>query len=121
MPLLWIDRVLRTKELPTVNTGKTPPTDPLTRRERRAMLIAAVVFVAGIAVGVAAWKLTGHSSGNRQSVESCVTVTMASSMGGAVEHACGAEARDWCRAVSVQHDAHSEAVLAQCRIARIPP
>jgi len=104
MPLLWIDRVLRTKELPTVNTGKTPPTDPLTRRERRAMLIAAVVFVAGIAVGVAAWKLTGHCS-----------------MGGAVEHACGAEARDWCRAVSVQHDAHSEAVLAQCRIARIPP
>ncbi len=37
------------------------------------------------------------------------------------EEKCGAEARDWCRAVAAQHDAHSEAVQAQCRIARILP
>jgi hypothetical protein len=118
---LLIDRVRRTKEPPTVNTGKTPPTNPLTPGERRAMLITAVVFVALIAVGVAAWAMTGHSSGYGRSGDSCVNVTIASSMGSAVEHACGAEARDWCRAVAAQHDAHSEAVQAQCRIARILP
>jgi hypothetical protein len=120
-PLLLIDRVRRTKEPPTVNAGKTPPTNPLTPGERRAMLIAAVIFVALIAVGVAAWAMTDHSSGYGRSGDSCVNVTIASSMGSAVEHACGAEARDWCRAVAAQHDAHSEAVQAQCRIARILP
>jgi hypothetical protein len=121
MPLLWIDRCLRTKEQPTVNTGKTPPTDPLTHGERRAMLIAAAALVAVIALGVAVWVMIGHSSGYGRSGESCVNVTMASSMGGAIEHACGAEAREWCRAVSARHDAHSDAVRAQCRIARILP
>jgi hypothetical protein len=118
---LLIDRVRRTKEPPTVNQGKTPPTNPLTPGERRAMLIAALIFVALIAVGVAAWAMTGHSSGYGRSGDRCVNVTIASSMGGAVEHACGAEARDWCRAVSAQHDAHSEAVQAQCRIVGIVP
>ena len=109
------------KEPPTVNTGKTPPTNPLTHGERRAMLIAAVVVVAVIAVGAAVWAMTGHSSGYGRSDESCVNVTSASSMGGAIEHACGAEAREWCRAVHAQHDAHSEAVQAQCRIAGFLP
>jgi hypothetical protein len=118
---LLIDRVRRTKEPPTVNQGKTPPTDPLTPGERRAMLIATLIFVALIAVGVAVWAMAGHSSGYGRSGDSCVNVTIASSMGGAVEHACGAEARDWCRAVAAQHDAHSEAVQAQCRIVGFLP
>jgi len=120
-PLLLIDRALQTKEPPTVNTGKTPPTNPLTPGERRAMLIAVAVFVALIAAAVVTWTLTGHSSGYGRSGDSCVNVTIASSMGSAVEHACGAEAHDWCRAVSTQHDAHSKAVQAQCRIAGILP
>jgi hypothetical protein len=119
--LLLIDRVRRTKEQPTVNTGKTPPTGPLTPDERRAMLIAVAVVAALIAVGVAAWAMTGHPSGYGRSGDSCVNVTSASSMGGAVEHACGAEARDWCRAANARHDAHSQAVQAQCRIAGILP
>src|ERR1700730_193803 len=120
-PLFLIDRVRRTKEPPTVNQGKTPPTKPLTPGERRAMVIGGLIFVALIAGGGGAWVIRGRSSGYGRSGARCVNVTIASSMGGAVEHACGAEARDWCRAVSAQHDAHSEAVQAQCRIAGILP
>ena len=59
---MWIDRVRRTKEPPTVNTGKTPPTDPLTPGERRAMLIVIGVVAGVIAAGAAAWVMTGQSS-----------------------------------------------------------
>jgi len=118
---LLIDRLRRTKEPQTVNTGKTPPTDPLTPRERRAMWAVAGIFVVVIAVGATVWVMAGRSSTADRSVETCVTVTMASSMGGAVEHACGAAARDWCRGAYAQHDTHAQAVQVQCRVAGILP
>lgn len=121
MPLLWVDRVRRRKEPPTVNRGKTPPTDPLTPGERRAMLMVTGVVVGVIAAGAMAWAISGHSSTYDRSGDGCVNVTIASSMGGGLEHACGAAARDWCRAVYAQHDAHAEAVQAQCRVAGIIP
>lgn len=83
------------------------------------MLIAVGVVVAVLAIGVAIWLLTGRSS--VRSGHDCVSVPIASTMGGAVEHACGSAARDWCQAVSSQHDAHAQAVQAQCRIAGIVP
>gem|GEM_PF-4811002 len=52
----------RTKEQPTANIGKTPPTAPLTRGERRAVLIAVAVLVAVIAVGATAWAVLNHPS-----------------------------------------------------------
>ena len=85
------------------------------------MWVVTGIVVAVIAVGATVWAVTGHSSSSVRSGENCVTVTMASSMGGGVEHACGAAAQDWCRAVYVQHDAHSEAVQTQCRVAGILP
>jgi hypothetical protein len=121
VPLLLVDRLRRTKEPPTVNTGKTPPTDPLTPRERRAMWVAAGILVVVIAVGATIWAMVGNASSSVRSGESCVTVSLASSMGGGVEHACGAAAREWCRAAYVQHGAHAEAVQAQCRVAGILP
>ena len=121
VPLLLVDRLGRTKEPQTVNTGKTPPTDPLTPRERRAMWVAAGILVVVIAVGATIWAMVGNASSSVRSGESCVTVSLASSMGGGVEHACGAAAREWCRAADVQHDAHAEAVQAQCRVAGILP
>jgi hypothetical protein len=121
VPLLLVDRLRRTKESPTVNTGKTPPTDPLMPRERRAMWVVAGILVAVIAVGATIWAMVGNASSSVRSGESCVTVSLASSMGGGVEHACGAAAREWCRAADVQHDAHAEAVQAQCRVAGILP
>jgi hypothetical protein len=108
-------------EWPTVNTGKTPPTGPLTPRERRAAWVVVGIVVVIIAVGTAVWAMAGASSSSVRSRESCVTVAQASSMGGGVEHACGPAARDWCRAVYVQHDAHAQAVQAQCRAAGILP
>ena len=74
-----------------------------------------------IAAGATAWAMTSHSSTYDRSRDGCVNVTIASSMGGGLEHACGAAARDWCRAVYVQDDAHAEAVQAQCRRAGILP
>jgi hypothetical protein len=121
LPLLFIDRLRRTKEPPTVNTGKTPPTDPLTPRERRAIWVVGAILVVAIAVGATVWEATGRSSSSVRSGQICVTVTMASSMGGGVEHACGAAAREWCRAADVRHDAHAEAVQAQCRVEGILP
>jgi hypothetical protein len=59
---LWNGRVRRAKEPPTVNKGKTPPTEPLTPGERRAMRIAVGVVVGAIAAGSTAWVLTDHSS-----------------------------------------------------------
>jgi hypothetical protein len=111
----------RTKEQPTASTGKTPPTDPLTRRERRAVLIAIAVLTAVIAVGASAWALFSQSSGSAQSEDVCVTVSAASSMGGGVEHACGADARTWCHAAYALADAHAQAVQVQCRAAGIGP
>jgi hypothetical protein len=97
----------------TVNRGKTPPTDPLSPRERRLMLIAAGVMVVLIAVGAVIWATVSHAPND------CVSISVAGPMGGAIEHACGGAAREWCQAASLQHDAHSEAVQAQCRAAGI--
>jgi hypothetical protein len=105
----------------TVNRGKTPPSDPLTSGERRAALIVTGVVVGVVAAGALTWALTGHSSTFDRSGDGCVTVTFPSTMGGGLEHACGAAAHDWCRAVDGQRDAHAVAVAAQCRVAGIRP
>lgn len=85
------------------------------------MLIAIGVAVGAVAVGSAVWVMTEHPSTYDRSGGGCVNVTIASSMGGALEHACGATARDWCHTVYAQHDARAEAVQAQCRVAGILP
>jgi hypothetical protein len=98
-----------------VNTGKTPPTQPLSSGERRTVLIAVAVLVALITVGATAWAVLTDSSGPGKPNDACVNVPMASSMGGGVEHACGAAARTWCHAAYAQADAHAQAVQVQCR------
>ena len=105
----------------TVNRGKTPPSGPLTSGERRAALIVTGIVVAAVLVGALVWGLTGRSSTYDRSGDGCVTVTFPSSMGGGLEHACGPAARNWCRAVDGQRDAHAVAVAAQCRVAGIRP
>jgi hypothetical protein len=83
------------------------------------MWIVAGVVVGAIAAGTAVSVMTGESSGHDHVGDTCVTVSLASSMGGAAEHACGAAARDWCRAAYGQHDAHATAVQVRCREAGI--
>lgn len=85
------------------------------------MFIVTGVVAALIAAGAAAWAVTSHSLRYDRSGDGCVNVSIASSMGGALEHACGPAAREWCNAASVQHDAHAEAVQVQCRVAGLLP
>lgn len=109
------------KEPSTVTKGKTPPTGPLTAGERRGVLIAVVVMVAVLTIGATIWTIVSNRSNSLPTVETCVTVAMASSMGGGVEHACGKAAHDWCLAAYAQRDMHAQAVQLQCRRAGIVP
>ncbi|GAC1404122.1 MAG: hypothetical protein NVSMB60_22290 [Mycobacterium sp.] len=110
-----------TKEPTTATAGKTPPTDPMTRGERRAVLIAVAVVAGLIVIGAAVWAVLDGRSDSANSVGKCVTVAVASSMGGAVEHACGRAAHDWCVAADARHDVHAQAVQVGCRKAGILP
>lgn len=85
------------------------------------MLIAGVVVVVLIAIGVAVWVVASNRSDSVHSVDTCVTLAMASSMGGGVEHACGKAAHDWCRAAYAQQGVHAQAVQVQCRHVGILP
>jgi hypothetical protein len=85
------------------------------------MFIVLGVVAAAIAAAAAVWVATDHSSTSDRSGDGCVTVAIASTMGGGVEHACGTAAQDWCRAAYTRHDTHAEAVQTQCRIAGILP
>jgi hypothetical protein len=117
--LLLVHPVRVGRSTPTVNTGKSPPTDPLTPGERRRMIIVAGILAAAVIVGATVWALLAHSS--KSDGDTCVTVASASSMGGGLERACGQAARDWCHASYAQRDIHAEAVQAQCRAAGILP
>lgn len=108
----------RAKEPPTLTTGKSPPTGPLSRGERRAAGVVVAILVAAIALGTAVWVFLFAGSAD-PGVDKCVTVSTASSMGGGVEHACGHAAHDWCLAASSQHNAHAQVVQQQCRLAGI--
>ena len=85
------------------------------------MLIVTGVVASVIVAAAAVWAMTNHSSTYDRSHDGCVNVTIASSMGGGIEHGCGAGARDWCRAVYALHAAHAQAVQVQCRAAGILP
>jgi len=87
------------------------PDEPLTPGQRRGLLVAgvlAVLALLGVAVvAVVAPGAYGHSGAG------CVTVDVASSTGGGVLHACGAQARTWCAGASAPGPMDA-AVRAQC-------
>jgi hypothetical protein len=66
---------------------------PLTRRERRLLVLLGCVIVLA-AAGISAYSLAG---GSDASEPGCVTATFAASLGGATVHRCGAAARQFCR------------------------
>jgi hypothetical protein len=85
------------------------------------MVIAIGVVVVLLAAGAIVWAIIGRSPAHDTSPSGCVDVSIASSMGGSVEHKCGDAAKDWCRAVYARHDTDAEAFQAQCRAAGILP
>ncbi|MGH2854444.1 MAG: hypothetical protein ACRDLF_09695 [Solirubrobacteraceae bacterium] len=61
------------------------------RRERTVVAVL-LVCVALSAIGLGAYALTSGAPARRD----CIEVTFASTLGGATEHACGAQARTVC-------------------------
>jgi hypothetical protein len=83
------------------------------RQERIAM--AALLSVLAIALaGLGAYALTSGSPARRD----CVTVTFASTLGGADLHGCGAKARDICASGSFSHI--QDQLRAACARAGMP-
>ncbi|HTR73453.1 MAG TPA: hypothetical protein VMG80_07645 [Solirubrobacteraceae bacterium] len=85
------------------------------RRERIAVgaLLACVVLAV---VGLGAVALTNSSPPRRKD---CVEVVFASTLGGAVEHACGARARALCASPQAFKSSAAE-LRASCRRAGFP-
>ena len=105
----------------TVNAGKTPPTDPLTDSERRKVLRVAATVGAVLVLASAAIAIGESISHPAQPDGPCINVSVASSMGGGIERACGISARTTCHAARQLDDAHSVAVRKSCADARILP
>ena len=67
---------------------------------------------------VAVWSATDPGSYG-PSGNGCVTVVFASSMGGAMQHACGEQARTWCRTAYSHDDRLALLTRPQCQLAGI--
>jgi hypothetical protein len=92
-----------------------PAAQPVTRRDRRVMLIAGVVLLAVFAaVGIWAAVRPGEYGASRGG---CVTVNLPSSTGGALLHGCGQKARAMCRAAYAGHGTAARLTRAQCALA----
>jgi len=86
------------------------PPRPGGKRRLAAIVVAVAVVFAGVAVLAAV-----HPGGYGQSRAGCVTVTIPSSTGGALLHACGAWARSLCRHALRDGDRMSRLIRPACR------
>jgi hypothetical protein len=100
---------------------KTQPPKPeaLTRRDKRGIALVGALIVAGL-VGLGIWAAV-NPGGYGQSRNGCVTVSAASSTGGALLHACGARAVAMCQAAFRHQDQLSLLTRPQCRLAGLGP
>ena len=95
------------------------PVAPLSPRARLAILAAVTVIVVGL-VGVAVWAALDPGR-YASSGDGCVTLTIPSSTGGAVLHACGDQARIMCAAAFAGEDRIALLTRPQCEIAGLAP
>jgi hypothetical protein len=96
-----------------------PRPESLTRRDKRGIALVGALVVAGL-VGLGIWAAV-HPGGYGQSRNGCVTVSAASSTGGALLHACGARAVAMCQAAFTHQDKLSLLTRPQCRLAGLGP
>ena len=96
-----------------------PRPESLTRRDKRGIALVGALVVAGL-VGLGIWAAV-HPGGYGQSRHGCVTVSAASSTGGALLHACGAKAVAMCQAAFTHQDKLSLLTRPQCRLAGLGP
>jgi hypothetical protein len=104
----------------TGTTGAAPlPAGPLSRRT--TTWLTALGATAAVAVGgIAVWAAVdpGHYA---RSGAGCVSVTIPSSTGGAVLHACGAQARLMCTTAYAHDDRVAVLTRPECRTAALAP
>ncbi len=98
-----------------------PAVEQATRRDKRILAVAGLLIAAVIG-GAAIWGAVRPGSYDR-SHNGCVTVTVASTTGGAMLHQCGGAARATCRNAFAHADRLSLAFRSQCRLAGLgePP
>ena len=96
-----------------------PAAVQLSRLGRRRLLLIGAVLVAALAAGIA-WAAVSQGSYD-SSRAGCVTVTVPSSTGGALLHACGGRARTLCRHAFASPDRFSLLARPQCRLAGLAP
>ena len=96
-----------------------PKPEPITRRDKRGIAFVGALIVAGL-VGLGIWAAV-KPGGYGQSRDGCVTVSAASSTGGALRHACGAQAVAMCQAAFTHQDKLSLLTRPQCRLAGLGP
>jgi hypothetical protein len=93
--------------------------EALTRRDRRGLaIVGGLVLVVSVGVGIWTSVRPGQYGPSR---DGCVTVTAASSTGGAMVHACGASAVAMCQAAFGHDDRLSLLTRPQCRLAGLGP
>ena len=84
------------------------------RREKTIVAILLGCVVLAVA-GLGAFALSGGSAGRKD----CISVTFASTLGGALRHACGAEARSIC-ASPAAYRTYGPQLADACRDAGFP-
>jgi len=96
-----------------------PKPEPLTRRDKRGLVLVCALIVGGL-VGLGIWAAVSPG-GYGQSRDGCVTVSAASSTGGALLHECGDKAVAMCQAAFTHRDKLSLLTRPQCRLAGLGP
>jgi hypothetical protein len=84
------------------------------RGKRIVYIVVAVLVAAGVAIGI--WSAVS-SDPLATSANGCVSVTVASTTGGGIEHFCGAQAKSFCRQAYVNSDPDSVLARKQCILA----
>ena len=111
----------------TLGTGTPPSSWGSWENEHRATTPrqrfaagAGILLASTAIVGACVWAATDPADYGR-SHDGCVTVTLASSTGGAMRHECGQPARDWCRSAYADSDHIAMLTRPQCQLAGLTP
>jgi hypothetical protein len=96
-----------------------PRAEPATPRDRRILVIAVAAILLVLAA-TAIWAAV-RPGAYGSSRDGCITVTLASSTGGALIHECGAQARAMCKQAFARDDKVSLLTRPQCRLAGLAP
>jgi hypothetical protein len=88
----------------------------------RGKWIVGFIGVSALVIFAAVGLWSGlHRGSYDQSRNGCINLSVVSSTGGAVIHACGSKARTICRTAYAHTDSQSRLTRAQCKLAGIGP